>query len=132
MTGVIKVNELQGRTTANDITVTVGSTATQSLEQGLAKGWLHYDQDTAGVIRDSLNMGSVTDVSAGKFTPNYANNFSNGYYSVSGANGLKHLQIRYGALVGPTTSKIDLNSADGSNADYDYFYNCIAIHGDLA
>ena len=30
MTGVIKVNELQGRTTANDITVTVGASATQS------------------------------------------------------------------------------------------------------
>ena len=87
-----------------------GTVGTQYVVNGVAKGWLHYDQDTAGVIRDSLNMGSVTDVSAGKFTPNYANNFSNGYYSASGANGLKHFQIRYGAAVGPTTSKIDLNS----------------------
>ena len=35
----IKVDTLTGKTTANDITVTVGASATQSLEQGLAKAW---------------------------------------------------------------------------------------------
>lgn len=124
---------MTGKITVGIIQDTDGNTvASTYVTNGSAKGWLHYEQYTAGVIRDSLNMGSVTDVSAGKFKLNYANNFSNGYYSASGACGLKHLQIRYGVSLGPTTSKIDINSSDGANTDTDYYYNCVTVNGDLA
>ena len=39
----IKVDTLTGKTTANDITVTIGASATMSLEQGLAKVWANNE-----------------------------------------------------------------------------------------
>ena len=38
----IKTDKLTGVGTANDITVTVGASATQSLEQGLVKTWIAF------------------------------------------------------------------------------------------
>ena len=83
MTGVIKVNELQGRTTANDITVTVGATATQSLEQGLAKGWIHFDGgDTTPAANDSLNHSSITDNGTGDYSLTHTNAYSGTEYGI--------------------------------------------------
>ena len=68
----IKVDTLTGKTTANDITVTVGASATAKLEQGLAKGWMKYDQYVSGTaIDDSFNVASSTDNSAGNFYQNH-------------------------------------------------------------
>ena len=39
MASILKVDELQGIATAKTVTVTVGASVTQSLEQGLAKSW---------------------------------------------------------------------------------------------
>ena len=64
----IKVDTLTGKTTANDITVTVGASATAKLEQGLAKCWFNYDQD-APAVDDSFNITSITDVGTGQFDP---------------------------------------------------------------
>ena len=47
----IKVDTLTGKTTANDITVTVGASVTQSLEQGLIKGFVTYDGTTTPSVR---------------------------------------------------------------------------------
>ena len=52
----ILVNKLTGTSTANDITVTVGATATQSLEQGLAKVWCKWNSSVT--VDDSLNPSS--------------------------------------------------------------------------
>ena len=63
----IKVDNLTGKTSAGDITVTSeGGAATQSLQQGLAKAWVLYDQldgtaDTVG----SLNLSTLVDVATG-------------------------------------------------------------------
>jgi len=75
----IKVDTLTGKTTANDITVTVGATATMSLEQGLAKAWGHFEgSDTT--LDDSFNTASLTDNSTGNYTANFSNNMSNVNY----------------------------------------------------
>ena len=37
MASILKVDDLRGNTTANDITVTVGASVTQSLKNGIAK-----------------------------------------------------------------------------------------------
>ena len=63
----IKVDTLTGKTTANDITVTVGATATQSLEQGLAKAWAGVTDPAGTTINQSLNISSLTDVSTGNY-----------------------------------------------------------------
>jgi len=72
----IKVDTLTGKTTANDITITVGATATQSLEQGIEKVWVNFNGTGTVAIRDSLNTSSITDVSTGRYRPNYTNSFN--------------------------------------------------------
>ena len=67
-------DKLTGRATANDVTVTVGATATQSLEQGLCKSFAVYGEDT--VVDNSLNIASLTDVGTGATDHNYTNDFS--------------------------------------------------------
>ena len=76
----IKVDTLTGKTTANDITVTVGASATMSLEQGLAKAWLNYNH-TTNTVRDSFGISTMTDVSSGIATANWSNNFNTANYA---------------------------------------------------
>ena len=72
----IKVDTLTGKTTANDITVTVGASATQSLEQGLAKVWGNLNGSGTIALRDSFNVASVTDNGTGQYDFNYTNNMN--------------------------------------------------------
>ena len=72
----IKVDTLTGKTTANDITVTVGATATMSLEQGLAKHWVYFDGSGTAAILDSLNASSLNDIGTGNYEPNITNALS--------------------------------------------------------
>ena len=57
----IKVDTLTGKTTANDITVTVGATATMSLEQGLTKAWVTYT-DVSSVSYTHLTLPTNREV----------------------------------------------------------------------
>ena len=83
----IKVDTLTGKTTAKTVTVTVGASATMSLEQGLAKAHLLFDQrgshigtaNTAGSA--SLNISSTSDVSTGNYSLSFTNNMSNDEYT---------------------------------------------------
>ena len=77
----IKVDTLTGKTTANDITVTVGASATQSLEQGLAKAWLHLDQtatfDAADTeIKESFNITTTLDGGTGRSSWSFVSVFN--------------------------------------------------------
>lgn len=82
----LKVDTLTGKTTANDITVTVGATATAKLQQGLVKAHLLFDQrgshlseNTAG--SSSLNISSSSDESTGNYSLVFINNMSNDEYT---------------------------------------------------
>tara|TARA_B100001093_G_C26195845_1_gene745926 strand:- start:43 stop:510 length:468 start_codon:yes stop_codon:yes gene_type:complete len=78
----IAIDKLKGASSAGSMTVVgEGGSTTTNLQQGLAKSWLNYNHPSAAV-RDSLNVGSVTDNATGHFTKNYTNNM-NGDYAVS-------------------------------------------------
>jgi len=137
----IKVDTLTGKTSANDITVTVGASATQSLQQGLAKAWVRYNQATDNVD-DSFNISTVTDVSTGEAQINLSSSFSSVNYSVSGIAGLNDgsdtqyvvaIGIRRGAA--PTasnyTTQVQRNLATNSG-EYDAHIQMTNAHGDLA
>ena len=80
----IITDKLTGKTTAKTVTVTVGASATQSLEQGLAKHWTNVDQTTSTpIIEDSFNNSSVTDSGTGDYSPVFVNNMSNANYAVA-------------------------------------------------
>ena len=74
MASILKVDELQGIAAAKTVTVTVGASATQSLEQGLTKAFINNDGDTT--IADSLNISSMTDDADGAQTYLWTNNFA--------------------------------------------------------
>jgi hypothetical protein len=73
----IKVDTLTGKTSAGDITVTSeGGAATMQLQQGIEKVWVNFNGTGTVAIRDSLNTSSITDVSTGRYRPNYTNSFN--------------------------------------------------------
>jgi hypothetical protein len=73
MASILKVDSMQGVTSAGDITITSeGGSATQSLQQGLAKSWVLWNQSSPTVY-DSLNVSSMTDSSTGFFDMNITN-----------------------------------------------------------
>ena len=80
MSTVIADN-LTGKTTANDVTVTVGATATASLQQGLCKQWINFSGADTIAIRDSFNTTSITDNGTGNYTVTIANDMSNNQWS---------------------------------------------------
>ena len=73
----LKVDTLTGKTTANDITVTVGASATAKLEQGLAKLWCLLDGTGTIGILDSLAATSATDNGTGDYTITATNPMAN-------------------------------------------------------
>jgi len=77
----ILVNKLTGKTAANDITVTVGATATMSMEQGLAKVWLNY-AGSGTTFNDSNGVSSATDNGVGDYTYSFTSNMSNTNYAI--------------------------------------------------
>ncbi len=56
-----------------------GTSVTQNLVQALPKTWICFNQDTPA-IRDSFNVGSVTDSSTGDYNVNFSNNMNNTDY----------------------------------------------------
>jgi hypothetical protein len=125
----IKVDTLTGKTTANDITVTVGATATMSLEQGLAKQWVSFDPDDFNVD-DSLNCTSISDgPNAGEQTPNFVNAMNNSDYVVN-ALVLENQQRILRVETRTTTSYTTQNTNDAGTAKDDLM-GCL-VHGDLA
>ena len=90
MSTVIADN-LTGKTAANDVTVTVGATATASMQSGLIKGFLQYGmpslngtEDLTGV-NESFNISSVTDVATGSSKTTVTNAFNTSTYPVTNA-----------------------------------------------
>ena len=138
----IKVDSLTGKTTAKTVTVTVGATATQSLEQGLAKARVNYDAtaitDPASLtgVFDSFNISSILDGGISFSTIAFTNVFNNTYHVLSSSCNVL-LTAACCRMVCPiqalSTSQVQtrtfltssLASADGKSVQ-------CALHGDLA
>jgi len=137
----IKVDTLTGKTTTKDITVTVGATATQSLEQGLAKAWASIDADaTDHPTLDAFNIASTADIATGVTKITFTNGFSNSFYAVSGAG---QAQDEAGGIFGmwgrSTTNSRQMTSSDfhtdnraSDSSARDLIYFGMSVHGDLA
>jgi hypothetical protein len=127
----IKVDTLTGKTTANDITVTVGATATMSLEQGLAKAWGHLNAGH-NAFEDSFGFSSVTDNGTGDATSTFSNAFSNDDYAIAAGlkeNGATNRSCHCNASSTTTIQMVSGSTASNSKQDYDSSY---IVMGDLA
>jgi len=128
----IKVDNLTGKTSAGDITVTSeGGAATQSLQQGLAKAWALFDQVSVA-LDSSLNIASTVDDAAGQWRLNFTNAMSDGSYSWgTGEQDYRVLGVSTGLV--PTTTQIKfytrvVNTSTLTDVDY----NNVSINGGLA
>jgi len=141
----IKVDTLTGKTTANDITVTVGASATMSLEQGLCKTWIKYtDHNATLAVADDLNVSSIADTDTGKVTVNFANNMSSIDFCFHvTAHDMASRILGYSGYIADetstyiTTSKLLVwtgyaNNTNGGIGTVDSDIAMVTIHGDLA
>ena len=117
-----------------------GTSVTQNLVQGLAKGWLKYDQDN-DTIDDSQNVSSVTDNATGEFNQNHSNNMGNANYSTNVTTGFSRVfgtnrESGAGGGTPDITSvayfDIVYNSSGSTYTNIDMTSNTTVIHGDLA
>jgi len=137
----IKVDTLTGKTTANDITVTVGATATAKLEQGLAKSWCNLNGTTFG-NRDGLNVASNTDNGTGDYTTTFTNAMNDANYATvdgsidSVSNQSRSTELSAAQFTHTTASyrrQYNLSQAAGDgNFAYDVNNVMQAVFGDLA
>jgi len=152
MASILKVDEMQGVTSAGDIRITSeGGSATQSLQQGLVKSWVNYDA-TDTTTRGSFNQSSLTDHGTGDFSTFYTNvissaedkcilalvyNTTDGGSSQSGGNSRGGANADQAGDTSQSTTRVNFitylsasSSSDGARRDYDGAY-CATI-GDLA
>lgn len=127
MSSRILVDELQGKTTAGDITVTDAS-VTMKLQDGLAKVGIMY-QLTSNVIQQSWNVSSVTDHGTGNFQVFYSNNVAGSAISVyHGSNGYQGVGEIFGNSTNSHYQRI--KNVSGTLVDSNETYS--STHGDLA
>ena len=126
----ILVDNLTGKTSAGDITVTSeGGAATQSLQQGLAKAWI--SMTSAAVLQDSINVASAVDNGTGDFQVNFSNNMNNSDYSAIPTPVATATRIATIDSANKTTSDFDVDgwAVSTSRNDID---TATSVHGDLA
>jgi hypothetical protein len=130
MASILKVDAMQGVTSAGDITITSeGGAATMQLQQGVAKMWVAAETDAQPF--DSFNTASGTDNGTGDYTYAFTNVMSNDDYSITG--GCSYALILSFDHPERTTSNYNVRIfARTDSLTNDNAKNNQAIHGDLA
>ncbi len=108
--------------------VSDGGNATQNTVQGLGKAWANYSQ-TDNTVRDSLNISSVTDTSAGIHAYVFSNNMSNANWA--GGFITRNNRHQWNTDEGATTGR-GLRVANSANGVSDCDSNTLICMGDLA
>jgi len=123
---------------ANSMTIRGEGTAQTSIQQGLAKAWVHFTGVSTTATRDSLNISSLTDTGTGDTTVNISNDFNNDDYACvmftnaqSGTGAGAFTNHYTGGLFSRTTGSID-HTAHNGTAPTDSALNDLVFHGDLA
>ena len=126
----LKVDTIQDASGSN-------ASTTAQIEQGRAKAWVNFNGNSFG-IRDSFNVGSVTDHGTGQYTINFATNMSNDDYCLTVSHSLNpHNSITHGTLYiydesSQTTSGVRVHNCNnqGSSQTVDKNIVCVSIFGD--
>ena len=135
----LKVNALEGRTSAGSMTIVgEGGSTTTNLQQGLKKVWINLNGSGTIATRDSFNVTSITDDATGRYTITIANDMSNANYS-SVAGGCvdettaNNQQARQGPAVNNfATGSIQTHCGSNTYAQDDWVIVTAEISGDLA
>ena len=135
MTSTLKTNTLTGVSTAGSIAVTgEGNSTTTNLQQGLAKSWSFYNQQTPAV-GDSFNTSSITDSSTGTYLVNFSNNHASTNYGAFGMAldiGSYYLHSNVRPTFSTSQYRVDTIRADSVSTTHDADDSSNATLGDLA
>jgi len=132
----ILVDNLTGKTSAGDITVTSeGGAATQSLQQGLAKAWINFNGTGTIAARDSLNHSTLTDSGTGKYDIAFTSSMNNDDFSVSNSTGRSltgYYSAGLTALSHLLTTGYSISTMTSTGGAEDHPQPMMQITGDLA
>jgi hypothetical protein len=132
----IKVDNLTGKTSAGDITVTSeGGAATMQLQQGLAKAWVGFNTITSTSIFQSQNVSSLTDNGTAYTTINFSSNLNSTGYSLTASAGTGSFRVcldTVGSNTDLTGSCNTYATRTDNGAGLDFDKGSAAIHGSLA
>ena len=139
MASILKVDEMQGVTSAGDITITgEGGSATMQLQQGVAKAWSNHNL-SGTTARASFNIASYTDNAAGDHSITVTSSFSSANYCWSyggkraSGDGTNCFDACVTRSVDPTSSVTRHSVKDhDSTSDVDAEHLCVMFMGDLA
>ena len=138
MSSILKVDDLRGNTSAGDITITSeGGSATMQLQQGVVKVWCTADENPSVTTRDSFNIASLTDNSAGNTSYTFTNAMNNSEFSAAGMasdiGSTTSYDVVFEIAGSRSTTVFRMASRNYNNGGtYDSDYKMISIHGDLA
>ena len=130
MASILKVDEMQGVTSAGDITITgEGGAATMQLQQGLAKCW--HDANNAAVLEDSLNISSSVDNGTGNYQFNINNNMSAANYAIPNTTSVAEISEIDAGDQATNRYDIQVFGRQDSFSNADNITQAV-VHGDLA
>ena len=116
-----------------------GSLDTQYVVNGSAKAWVNLDATGTPSARDSLNLSTITDNSAGDFTLTWSSSLANANYSVSGMGENFNISSSTTTVLGfkngslPSTSSVNLTTCrTNSTSTTERAINNALVMGDLA
>ena len=138
MTSQLKVDKLQGRTTAGSISVTSEGTSVETnLQQGLAKAWSGIDANSSVSQFDSFNIASITDTSAGLQSHNLTNAFTDTTFCCTASTNGNSVQnfgsveVQNGVTLGAGLMATRcFVTSDNAVSDLNFVF--VVGHGDLA
>ena len=125
----LRTNALEGMDAKNSITIVAGAgnVTTTNVQEGLCKCWVNLDGGTVDSsvnlvgVRDSFNVASVVDNSAGSYTVNFSNAMSSTSYTASGLIALENDAGSFNPLSvanrATTSCRIDCENNSSSNSD---------------
>ncbi len=119
---------------ANSLTIRGEGSAQTSVQQGLAKGFLNYNQ-TGPATDDSFKVSGVTDNTTGTFTPAYTSNYGSVNYSCSGmCNTTMFVCLEDGVTEtsATTTANAKMLAMQHNGTLLDCEQTMVVWHGDLA
>ena len=132
----LRTNALEGVDAKNSITIVAGAgnVTTTNVQEGLAKAWVNWNGTGTVAIRDSFNVGSITDNGTGDYTTNISNAMGNANYCYTALGGdtSASLSVRIENASNRTTTTIDLLAYNTSSANLDMQDLNSLFHGDLA
>ena len=129
MTSQLKVDKLQGRTTAGSIVVTSEGTSVETnLQQGLAKHWVRLNGTGTIAVIDGFNNSSLTDDGTGDHDANLTNAFSNTGYATQFSSGQFHSTDGDNQ----STSQYNIETYNSSHSAADVARVSMCAWGDLA